>query len=246
MRARHRHLNQRDAGAVLVLDSRRISGLSDGNAVSQWDDASRSAWNVTQSTAALQPIYKTAIQGGQPVVRFDGANATNAGDRLISSSVSVSQTYSFVVVFQVSSSDANGAVIFDSYNSTQSVFYRGTTGDSADKFVMSSGGTGSPIPSRFEFANSNTNWNIVAGEFNSGTRYGALNGTTATSTTNIGTNSLSGISVGQIRGNPTPVVTNYSLNGDIGLISIISTALPDPLRKRLEHAAALSFKIACN
>jgi hypothetical protein len=226
---------------VLVLDSRRISGLSDGNAVSQWDDASRSGWNVTQSTGALQPIYKTAIQGGNPVVRFDGANTTNTGDRLISSSVSVSQTYSFVIAFQVSSSDANAATIFDSYNSVQSIVYRGTTNDSANKFVMNSGGG-----VRYEFADSNTNWNVAAGEFNNGTRYGSLNGTKTTSTNNIGTNGLSGFSVGNIRGNPTPIAAFYSLNGDIGLIAVISTALADPLRKRLEHAAAYSFKISCN
>lgn len=225
---------------MLVLDSRRISGLSDGNAVSQWDDASRSGWNVTQATGALQPLYKTAIQGGQPVVRFDGSNATNAGDRLISSSVSVSQPYSYVIVLQVSSSDTNGATIFDSYNSTQSIVYRGTTSDSANKFVMNSGDI------RHEFADSNTNWNVAAGGFDGGPRFGALNGTKTTTATNTTSNGLSGLSVGNIRGNPTPVIANYSLNGDIGLIAIISSAVADPLRKRLEHAAAYSFKIACN
>ncbi len=244
MRARHRHLNQRDAAGVLVLDSRRISGLSDGGAVSQWNDASRSGWNVTQGTAALRPIYKTAIQGGSPVVRFDGASATNAGDRLISSSVTASQTFSFVTVFQVSSSDTSGAVVFDSYNSTQCVLYRGYALDGPNKFVMNYGITSTP--SRFQFADSNTSWNVAAGQFSGDTSFAALSGTKTVTTTTGGTNGLSGISVGQIRGNPTPVIGDYSLNGDIGLVAIIAGALPDPLRKRLEHAAALSFKISCN
>jgi hypothetical protein len=221
------------------LDSRRISGLSDGNAVSQWNDASRSGWNVTQATGAVQPVYKTAIQGGNPVVRFDGADAFNAGDRLINSSVSASQTYSFVIVFQVSSADTTAAVIFDSLNSVQSIVYRGRTTDSPDKFAMNAGG------SVLEWANTNNNWNVGSGQFSGSTSFGSLNGTKST-TANISTNGLSGISVGNLRGNPNPLVNNYSLNGDIGLIAIISTALADPLRKRLEHSAAYSFKLSCN
>jgi len=111
MRARQRHLNQKAAGATLVLDSRRISGLSDGDDVGQWDDVSGSGWNVTQSDSTKKPNYKTGIQGGQPVVRGDGVR-----DRLISSSVSTTQTFSTILVFQRSASETNGAVIFDSYN----------------------------------------------------------------------------------------------------------------------------------
>jgi hypothetical protein len=239
MRARHRHLNQRDAGATLVLDSRRISGLSDGNAVSQWDDASRSGWNVTQATGALQPLYKTAIKGGQPVVRFDGENATNAGDRLISSSVSAAQTFSALIVFQLFSADTNGAVIFDSFSNVACVFYTGTGGDNPNNFAFAAGGGTPSVASR------NNIWNIAACQFSGATSFGSFNGTKTTVSTTIGSNSLTGISIGNLRGTP-PIATNYSFNGDMALIAIISTALADPLRKRLEHAAAYSFKISCN
>ena len=77
MRARHRHFNARDVGAALCLDARFISGLSDGNAVITWSDRSRSTANAVQNNANNQPQYKTAIQGGQPVVRFDGINNAN-------------------------------------------------------------------------------------------------------------------------------------------------------------------------
>jgi hypothetical protein len=235
MRLRNRHLNQRDAGATLVLDSRRISGLSDGNAVSQWDDASRSGWNVTQGTAGARPTYKTAIQGGQPVVRCDG------GDRLINSSVSTSQTFSFLSVFQISPSDGGGAVIFDSYNSTQCVFYRGVSGgDQSGNFALGAGSGSSSV------ASANNNWNVAAGQFSASTSFCSFNGTKTTVASSIGTNGLSGISVGNLRGNPSPLVAAYELTGDVALVVLSSTALADPLRKRLERAAAFSFKISCN
>jgi hypothetical protein len=222
------------------LDSRRISGLSDGNAISQWDDASRSGWNATQTTGALQPLYKTGIQGGQPIVRFDGAGTTATGDRLINSSVSAAQTFSALAVFQLSSADTGGAIIFDSFSNVACALYTGTGGDSPNNFSIIAATAGRTVAAR------NNDWNIAACQFSQATSFGSFNGTKTTVSATIGANSLTGISIGTARGNPTPITTAYSFNGDMGLIAIISTALTDPLRKRLEHAAAFSFKIACN
>ncbi len=51
-----------------------ITGLSDGDAVSNWDDLSSSNFDASQSNATYRPLYKTNIINGKPVVRFDGAN----------------------------------------------------------------------------------------------------------------------------------------------------------------------------
>ena len=53
--------------------------LSDGAAVSSWPDSSAAGNTATQGTAGYQPIYKTGIINGKPVVRFD-----NADDRMAS------------------------------------------------------------------------------------------------------------------------------------------------------------------
>lgn len=66
-----------DQVAGLALWLKADAGTSttvDGAAVSQWDDQSGNARHVTQATGANQPVYKTAIVNGKPVVRFDGAN----------------------------------------------------------------------------------------------------------------------------------------------------------------------------
>ena len=51
-----------------------ITGLTDGTAVSQWDDTSGNDRHVTQATPTSRPIYKTGILNGLPVLRFDGVD----------------------------------------------------------------------------------------------------------------------------------------------------------------------------
>lgn len=55
-----------------------ITGKSDGDPVAQWDDESGNGWHLTQPTSGLEPIYKTGIINGLPVLRFDGAGARYA------------------------------------------------------------------------------------------------------------------------------------------------------------------------
>lgn len=48
--------------------------LSDGDPVSSWTDSSGLANHATQASGTLQPLFKTAIVNGKPVIRFDGSN----------------------------------------------------------------------------------------------------------------------------------------------------------------------------
>lgn len=62
------------AGLSLWLDASQIAGLSDGDPVTTWADASGNGYDVTQGTTANKPVYKTGIMNGRAVVRFDGSN----------------------------------------------------------------------------------------------------------------------------------------------------------------------------
>jgi len=62
------------AGCKLWLRADTITGLNDGQALTTWLDESGLGNNATQATAANKPLYKTNIQNGRPVVRFDGVN----------------------------------------------------------------------------------------------------------------------------------------------------------------------------
>lgn len=101
---RVRHINARDAGALLVYDARHITGLADGDAVSTWPSRGTSANDLTQ-TSTQRPLFKTAIKAGQPVVRFDGSN-----DVLTSTSTIASPaTFGIIAVFKAS----NAATVYD-------------------------------------------------------------------------------------------------------------------------------------
>lgn len=48
--------------------------LSDGNAISTWNDSGPRGANATQGSGTSQPLYKTNIKNGLPCVLFDGSN----------------------------------------------------------------------------------------------------------------------------------------------------------------------------
>jgi len=51
-----------------------ITGISDGNPITTWEDVSGNNNDVTQSTAGNRPTFGTNTLNGFPVVRFDDAN----------------------------------------------------------------------------------------------------------------------------------------------------------------------------
>jgi hypothetical protein len=73
MGRRVRHFNPGHAGATLALDSRFITGLSNTDPVTTWEDRSSSNNDATQGTANDRPLFQTAYQGGCPALQFDGA-----------------------------------------------------------------------------------------------------------------------------------------------------------------------------
>jgi hypothetical protein len=63
------------AGLIAWYEADRISGVSaDATAVASWTDLSGLGHHLVQATGAKQPLLKTAIVSGYPVVRFDGSN----------------------------------------------------------------------------------------------------------------------------------------------------------------------------
>jgi hypothetical protein len=74
------HVGQTGPGGVGDITSNQVwidankLALTDGSNVSQFSDISGNSNNFVQTTVDNQPIYKTNIANGLPVVRFDGVN----------------------------------------------------------------------------------------------------------------------------------------------------------------------------
>ena len=226
MRARHRHFNARDAGAVFVVDSRYITGLSDGNAVSTWNDRSRNGNNATQATASWQPTYQTAEQGGQPLVKFDGSN-----DVLSTAAVVTTVTNNWAL-FSVAKTISGTRVHFSNGN----VFsYAQTHQGDGSRY----GGLYGAVAWLNDGAGRTNEWIIQSMLRISGTAQiwgnGATTGTTFANVpaTPVGTTNLGSDFQGW-------------QNCEISTAVVINVSINASLRKRLEHAAAYSFKIACS
>lgn len=57
-------------GCVAWYDASQLVGLNDGDPVALWPDLSTSGFDATSDEEAEQPVYKTNVQNGLPVVRF--------------------------------------------------------------------------------------------------------------------------------------------------------------------------------
>jgi hypothetical protein len=239
MRARQRHFNARDSGAGFVFDSRYIN-QSDNTAVSTWSDRSRNGWDAAQNTGNQQPLFRISQFGGNGVVRFDGSN-----DGLnISGALPLLNNVNGATLLSVVKYSANntGNSIFFANNGTAtrarlaSGYEAGGRRLDGDGFFAIVGGSYSSTrilihTGVFDYSNSDL-FLFLDGKQESQQLNFSTNGNS--SATNSGSVTLGNNTISQ------------ALNGDMGQALAFNFALHSSLRKRLEHAAAFSFKIACN
>lgn len=244
MHRRARHLNPANLGANVALDSRFKFSLSSGDAVSSWDDRSSNANNATQATSSNKPSYQTNIQGGQPAIRFDG---TNDSLEIPSASNLNHGTGDFgvicLVIIRVSTQNDTGILSKDDYPTSP---YKGWLLNRSDV----EGGYGFSIRNSSSTDKSirwnQTNISVDTPYIFSGTRISQncelfVNGTSRATNTGSTANitNTAPLCLGVLDSN-----TQY---GQVDLMSVIDySTVSSPLRKRMEHSIAFSFKIACS
>jgi hypothetical protein len=219
MHRRARHFNARDAGAVLVLDSRFIRGLADGDLASTWENRLESGVDATAS-GSLRPTYKTNQLNGNPVLRFFG-----------------NPNYFTVATTSISQPITVCSVI----NITSGAFY-GTISGSATQQILGNffGAFNFYAGSAFLTSTQWSGANIAVALFNGSNSSVTKNGITNI-TGNPGTAPLtSQLRVGSLEGNVYPFV------GDYGMLIVLTNAVSGSMQSRIRQAAAFSFKIPCN
>jgi hypothetical protein len=244
MRARQRHLNARDAGATMVLDARFLSG-SDGDAIQTWTSRTSATYNMSQATSTKRPLLKLGANGinGQAAVLFDGSNDMMTG---------VNESFtSFTIIYTANQTNAAGLrVIFchvdssSTYRQYPIVHYGQATSGTNKAVARTSNG------STFLFAESTdatTGAHVVSNRFNQTTLYCGVDGKTegtATPSYSAVTNNSWAIGANNEFNYANGI---YFFDSNIGSIVVFkSTMIADPIRKRLIHAQAASFKIACS
>lgn len=222
MRARHRHFNPKDAGAVAAYDARFIAGLNDGDNVSTWTSRTGTN-NATQSTVAKQPNYETNEINGNPVVNFTPAN----NDEL-SISITVPASATIIAVQRRNTTGIDtinfGGSRYSLWWFTDNVIYIAWGSNAFATFSPAQTNTGSFV--------------ITSTKDGTTTSQVYINGSTfrAAIIPDASTNSFT--TIGRI--------STSSNNGAIGNLCLLNSFASNALRRRLEHASAFSFKIACS
>lgn len=244
MHRRARHLNPASAGAAMALDSRFITGLSDGDPVSTWSDRGGSANSVTQSGTA-RPTFETNDQGGQPVLLFDGSDDfLNGGDILDIGTNSLT-----MIVVAKRFSGVNTTLAGKSRAAATDARYS-LLRESNNMLALYGFGGGGTVAS---VADTSTSARINTLEIQRTVAVRLIfNGTQQASTAITGSdinnlNSTDSFFVGAYQGSggSTPPLAGYYWNGTIAQV-LVMFEVNSPLRRRLEHAAAFAFKIPCS
>ena len=225
MRARHRHFNPKDAGAIAAYDARFITGLSDGDNVATWSSRTGTN-NATQPTVGNQPNYETNEINGNPVVNFTPANNDE-----------------FQISITVPSSATVVAVHRRSTTAINTINFGGSGGSARYSFWWFSDNV------------VYVSWNLTFETFSPAqTTTGSLVVSTTKNATTSSQVYINGAtfrveivptaSSGSFNRIGTAGVTRN--NGAIGNLCLIDAFVSDSLRRRLEHSAAFSFKISCS
>ena len=250
MRARQRHLNKSLRETACAFDSRFLSGFSDGSAVDTWTDLSSNSRNATQATSANRPVYKTSIQGGNPVVRFDGSNdilqtSAFANPSQISA-IKVAKADAWTSptsVYRPIATHGHGTSSFDTIGIAMGYLPFATAGDwvSGDIISWGSGYATTSNPRAIGPTTSGSDFRIVTTVFWTSLARIYVNGVRA-STRKEATGTIATFNKTFAIGG-TPGTTDLWI-GDIGAIIYYSSNIGDPMRLRIERAQAFAFKIA--
>jgi hypothetical protein len=246
MRARHRHFNPRDAGALVALDSRYGFSLSDGALVESWNDRTSNNNHAVQSTSSLRPSYETNELNGQPVISFNSK-------RLDCVPLSTAVTSNALTCISISNRKTGGTVAHG-YGRVFSVWtsvFGADFNNIPSITTIRGSGVGGFAAGSWSVYRANANVALISGSYD--THYiqsFTLDGSTVKARTNTstevtGTTSATSLNAQNLWIGGNNAADSYLL-GNIGMVTIIRSVVSDAFRKRLEHAAAFSFKLDCN
>lgn len=210
---------EQDFTSAQITNGTLLSFCGAGNGfVRTWYDQTANEFHATQTTPSIQPQIVSAgslvIKGTMPSLQFNQSRLTNA-----SITISTPGHY-FVVCSRDSTTGGNADVIMDSFNNTrQTVINTGNTEPPLQTWIMSAS-AGTQLST---LTPSTTNLALISALFNSINSTFRTNGVLRASG-NAGSDSLSGLSIGDLRGNPNPIVSgSYSLRGKISELVLYPT-----------------------
>lgn len=235
MRGRHRHFNPKAAGATAVFDARFGLTMANGAVVDTWTNRAGGN-NATQSTNNLRPLYRaTGGNANTPAVEFDGSN-----DYLVHNiGITVAPNLIMAVAKRTGGGSISTIASFTPPNTANfnAIYARiplgvdtnwGFVPEDSGQTILNEYKICSAVPaSTSTVSSSTTMWTNGANEKTAtGSRYGG----DVESRRHLG----AGLAGGEL------------LLGSISQVIAIPADISAALRRRLEKAAAYSFRLACS
>lgn len=251
MRARHRHFNSVHAGAATSLDGRFITGFANDASMNVWTGRAGSTINPTQDSEINKPKFKISAING-PGVYFDD-QAVSFGANYFEDTISLNaNNVSTVSVAQKTANNSRtqfGRVVGfyksggEDYNSLNAIIM----------LFLGNDNFGGHNPAAAAWRNLNLIAALPYTLTESIVSSTVINGSGATLTKNgsvtTGTTSATALDSDRIRIGAGTTINNFrdaNFLGYISRIDVFFSAIEAPMRRRCEHAAAFSFKIACS
>lgn len=201
---------EQDFTAAQITNGTLTTFCGAGNGfVRTWYDQTANGFHVAQTVAASQPQIVSSgsliLKGTRPSLQFSASRLTN-------SSIAISAPGHYFAIASRDSTTQNADVIMDSFNnSRQTVYNTGSTETPSHNWTIQAASSSALSTS----TPSTTNLILLAALFNSSNSALRTNGVLRASG-NVGAETLSGISIGDLRGNPNPVISStYALIGKI-------------------------------
>ena len=236
------------SGLQLWLDAPSITGLSDGATISRWVDRSS---NALIGTAVNSPTYRTNVQNGLPVIRFNGTNQyINFGNVLNLGTNGI--TIFMVTKYTINAGNQVGMIGKSSYRGNP-----GRWGMSYDTVAAGPNGIGI-----YNFIDDTNNF-LTAIAFNPATRFNIFTGVNNRTSSNViysngsfgnqqtftaSANNLSNTDPLYIASYPNSTGSGPQagmfMNGDIGEILVYFSALTTAQRQQVEGYLGRKWNIS--
>jgi len=239
MRARQRHFNPAHTGATAAFDARYGIAVANGAGVDTWTNRVGSN-NATQSTSASRPTFEsTGGNNNSPTLRFSTSGVADT----LTHSISITVAPSLFLAVATRTSDTNKAnyppiaTFCPPFTANFNMMYAAGFGAGSENWGHVPTDSGQSIENVWRICTAKPASTATSNSSTTVWTNGA-NETTTTGSRYAGDSADRRGICGDAQ--------NVKFDGAISQVVAIPADVSNPLRKRLEHASAFSFKIACS
>ena len=203
-----------DLNTLFTNAARTTPVTADGDQIGGVTDKSGLGNHLSQGTATRFPIYKAALKNGLSVSQYDGSND---GLATAAFAAALSQPSTVIMVAQIRAAEGANSYMFDGIGTSNRHAVFASAGATPDRYQVFAGSSWLPVVTYPKNA-----YKIFGFEFDGAGSVIWENGTSVAAGGTVGTNTLTGITIGS-RFN---FAAGEGLLGEIGEFILVNASIP--------------------